>query len=264
MGQCCNRSDVGNNEELYFMELMISSLKISSEDGIKIEKKFNDYLEIKTIQDGNIEKQMIMLSEHLLNEFIEKNFYSSDSFLNPYKEFHKKLAPTFDEVTHDNIFEFNFHQYCLSLYQNNNKHELLYKLLTDHSYVDSISFSAFEKFIADYLKINLILLTEKINQVLHNTKENTMIDNYKINMDFRVKSDQLEQNVFNEYNVSLYKEEVIKIMKKIIQKYPNEKIDFTNVLITQVHLKTFVEGNPNLFDCLKLRDHFYDKVVERR
>jgi uncharacterized protein YpuA (DUF1002 family) len=145
-----------------------------------------------------------------------------------------------------------------------NKYELLYKMLTYYIYVDSIYFHVFEDFIFNYLKINLVTLTKKINSGLHKTKEESLVDGYKINKEFREKMDFLEKNVFNEYNLNIFKEEIVQIMKKIVLKNYTNKTDFGNILITLDHLKIFNESYPHLFDCVKLRECFLSKFVEKK
>ncbi len=110
-----------------------------------------------------------------------------------------------------------------------------------HKYV---TYETFSKFIQVYLEIMLIEIT--FNFKSHNEKE--------IN--------DLISGIFNVVNVNEYCKWLCAKMSKIItknKKHLTEKSSIKNEYISDEQLKEFFEKNRFLFDCLELRNNYYNK-----
>jgi hypothetical protein len=258
MGACCSSKsqDFISDQEL-FIQSILSSLLVSKQDGKMLQEKFQECIE-SIILDKLSNKKIVFISKYKLQTFNQNYFYDNENSENIFLEYHKNLAPTYEELIKESAFHYNFIKHCISLFQFYEKHEIIYQCLKEYSPDKIVTFSIFEDFLGKYLKLNLIIFTDKINDLLYSVKENKIIDNYSIDTDFRKKCKELLDNIYNESNVDNFKNYLLDDLKDIIH-IKRDETNINKISISLNNLNDFALHNPYLFISLELRRYFYHK-----
>lgn len=258
MGACCgNRSLITENEAENFVRAILHSLKLRSFSYSEVTKSFRGTMKTEVRKVGDKEKEIITFVEEEYEVFIENTFYEKEKKINPYYKFHEKLAPSYEEVVDDNLFEYNFSIFCLSLYDTSEKFELLNQIFKSLEN-NKITVEIFQEFLSKYLKINLLLFTNRISSVINEYKDLTLVGDKMIDKVVKRKFKEIEEKLYNQKNLSIFEKDVFGSLEELLKNNKSEeKRIFPGDIIKTNQMKIFFDKHPFLLDALELRSAFY-------
>lgn len=259
MGQMCcdSKKYYTDNDAENFVQEIISNLRIKKYKHADIIKAFQKCIKTESFKKENKIKEMVIFFEESYEYFIMDLFKNIDDIQSPYFKFQNAIAPTYDEIAENDKYDYNISLYCLSLVSDDNKDYIIETILKTYTYnsQETILFSSFQKFLSQYLEYNLHKITQRAIRVLKDLNEKIIIQHRKIDSKFKKIGEELEKDYKIE-NINILEKKIIYQLEKILNpKFKNANIDEE---IQLSHIKQLVAHFPWLFDCLELRNHFYE------